>query len=377
MTRPRLRVAQLVYSLDTGGAETVAAALARGLDPGRFETELVGLGGDGPVRDLLAGSGVPVRCLGKRPGLDLGAARRLRRLLADGAWDVVHAHNATPNRWAVLAGAGATRAALVVTEHNPPAPGARRAWRTWLRAVVGLRNAAIVGVAEFVTTAQRRVDPFNGTRYATIHNGIPQRPSDPAARRRVRRELDLADDARVVGMVGNLRHPKAHDVLLRAIGQLARSRPALRLVLVGSGPREDELRRLATELDLDARVRWAGHRDDVHDVLGALDVFALASRSEGMPLAILEAMSAGLPVVASDVGGVREILGDAAAGRVVGASDPAELASALAPLVDDAEAAVAAGRAARERYLERFTAARMVERYAALYESVAGGPSAS
>jgi glycosyltransferase involved in cell wall biosynthesis len=181
---------------------------------------------------------------------------------------------------------------------------------------------------------------------------------------------------RRVVVVANLRREKGHDVLLRAAADVVRAFPDARVELVGGGPELPALRRLADELGLERVVSFLGHREDVTSRLDAADLFVLPSRSEAFPNAMLEAMAAGLPVVASDVGGVREVVRHAATGLIVPAGDAGALASAIRRLMADPPFAHGLGDAARTEVIARYSFDRMIDQFEALYltELARGGP---
>jgi glycosyltransferase involved in cell wall biosynthesis len=174
--------------------------------------------------------------------------------------------------------------------------------------------------------------------------------SGPEVRAEARARLALPAGARVVGTVGNFTAKKDQATLLRAVASL---RPAgdveTMLVLVGLGPLERDLRALAAELDIAERVLFAGSRDDVFALLPAFDVFALSSRFEGLPIALLEAMASGVAPVVTDVGGIPEVITDGVDGLLVAPGDPDALAAALAKLLEDDALRADVGARARER----------------------------
>ncbi len=153
----------------------------------------------------------------------------------------------------------------------------------------------------------------------------------------------------MIGTVGNFTAKKDHATLLCAVARVAAEIPAVRLVLIGSGPLEDELRRLVTTLGLDANIVFAGSRGDVPEVLPGFDVFALSSRFEGLPIALLEAMATGLPCVATAVGGIPEVVTDGHDGLLVAPADPVVLAEALTTLLGDPARRETLGRNATRR----------------------------
>jgi L-malate glycosyltransferase len=172
---------------------------------------------------------------------------------------------------------------------------------------------------------------------------------------------------RTIVTVANLRAEKAHDVLLRAAARLSPSHPELSFVIAGDGPRAAELRAMSERLGVADRVRFVGHVDDVPSLLGAAQAFVLPSISEAFPNAVIEAMAAGLPVVASAVGGLLDLVDHGRTGLLVPPSDPEALAGAIAALVADPARAARIGAAAREDVASRYTFGRMVQSFEDLY----------
>jgi glycosyltransferase involved in cell wall biosynthesis len=191
---------------------------------------------------------------------------------------------------------------------------------------------------------------WSRTREAVIPNGIEVRPLPTASdKARARRLLGLSPDEFVVGIVARLTAQKAHHVLFDAFDRLARSQPNARLVVVGGGERAQELSELATRLGIADRVLFTGLRRDVPTLWAAFDVACLSSVHEGVPITAIEAMAAGLPVVATNCGGLPELITDGEQGFIVPVGDSAALARRLLTLADDPEVRSRQGRAARER----------------------------
>ncbi len=188
----------------------------------------------------------------------------------------------------------------------------------------------------------------------------------------VRRDLDLPADADVVIVVAKLTEQKGHSVLLRAIAPLLESMPGLHLLIVGDGPRGDDLRAQAAGLPGGDRVRFLGVRSDTRELLGASDLFVLPSLWEGLPMALLEAMAAGLPVVATAVSGTRDVVDDGVSGALVPPGEAEPLRSAIERLVADRRAATEMGQEGRRRVLQEYGGSRLAERHAALYRAAVG-----
>ncbi|GGQ93626.1 glycosyltransferase [Kitasatospora griseola] len=339
MTGGPARVLWLAKGLGRGGAEQLLVNCARHVDRSRFAVEVAYVL---PHKDALVpalrAADVPVHCLGAAPGRRWPL--RLRALLAERRFDLVHTHMPVP---AVAARLLAGRRKLVHTEHN--------LWERyrlptrWANALTYRRNDAVIAVSHAVAAGIGRRRPDDGW-LTVVHHGpdLGDAPAGPAARRAARAELGLPEDALVIGTVGNLTAKKDQASLLTAFALLRRTRPDARLVLVGAGPLEARLRELAGD-----GVLFAGSRGDVPALLPGWDVFCLSSRQEGLPVALMEAMTTGLPSVVTRVGGMPEVLDDGVEGRLVPPGDPAELAAALGGLAADPGLRERMGAAARER----------------------------
>lgn len=280
-------------------------------------------------------------------------------LCASGAADLVHVHDGR------TVPVGALRSALsgtpwLVTRRVLRTPGSNAATR-WCYG----RAGAIVAVSAAVAQAMRAYDPRLPLR--TIHDCVPRLQADPGVSARLREE---AGGGFLVGHVGALEDAnKGQRVLLDAARLVALRDPGIRFLLVGDGRDEYALRALAADLP---NVRFAGRVDNVADYYAAMDVFAYPSRYEALGSAILEAMSFGVPVVASRVGGIPEIVRDAVDGFLVPVNDPHALAARILELAGDAALRRRLGVEARAR-TGAFSAHDMARRYLALYDELVSG----
>jgi glycosyltransferase involved in cell wall biosynthesis len=209
-------------------------------------------------------------------------------------------------------------------------------------------------------------------RFEVIPNGVDVTRMARADRSSARRALGAPDGALVVGSVGRLVPVKNYALLLRAFGRLAASTPGpVRLVLLGDGPERATLERAAAASGIASLVQLPGHRDDVPELLVGLDVFVLPSLNEGMSNTLLEAMAAGVPVVASDVGGNREIVEDDRSGMLFPSGEEAALLERLRRLAGDPGSRARLGKAGQERVMRDFSMGAMIRSYEALYERMA------
>jgi glycosyltransferase involved in cell wall biosynthesis len=353
-------VLMLAKGLGRGGTERLLCGSVRLLDPGAYRVEVAYLL---PWKDALVpeveAAGVPVHCLDAPHATSVAWLGRLRRLVRERDIALVHTHMPAPAVAARLALPG-RRPAFVHTEHNlwdRYRPATR-----WANRLTYGRNAAVIAVSDAVA---RSVGGARPAPDVVVHGvdapaGPPGDPAEALAR------LGLAGAGPVVGTVGNFTAKKDHATLVRA---LARMSDDVRLVLVGLGPLEDELRALVGREGLAARVTFAGSRDDVAALLPAFDVFALSSRYEGLPIALLEAMAAGRACVATSVGGVPEVVSDGVDGVLVAPGDPDALARALTALLDDPARRAGLGARAAAR-AEDFRLDAAVARIEAVYDRV-------
>jgi glycosyltransferase involved in cell wall biosynthesis len=218
-------------------------------------------------------------------------------------------------------------------------------------------------------TDVERIDP---ARTLFIANGMP--PFPPARGADVRTELGIDANAPVIGIVGVLRPQKAHHVLIRATASLVRTWPDLKLLVVGGGPERSRIEALVRELGLEHAVLLLGHRTDVADVLRALDVAVCCSDFEGSPLAVMEYMDAAVPIAATAVGGVPDLIEEGVHGLLVSPGDPAALERAIAELLSDRARALAMGLAARERRRGEFDIDTFIRTLERLYCELLGVP---
>lgn len=329
-----VKVLWVTKGLGRGGAEMLLVSLARAMDRSRIEIEVAyRLPDKTALVESLQASGVPTHCLADRGG---HWTARLRGLLAERRYDIVHSHAPLVGAAArVLAPRGTT---LLHTEHNTwdrYHPATR-----WVNAATIGRNARVWAVSDEVARSIRVPVSWRPTPVEVMLHGVDLetvRRGDEA-RRVAREQLGVADDDFVFGTVGNLAPKKDQGTMLRAFAEVRWQLPSARLVVVGTGPREPELRRIAAQLGVERAVHFLGMRDDVPELLPGFDTFVLSSLHEGLSIALVEALGAGVPVVATKVGGIPELIIHGQYGLLVPPRDAGSLASAMVGLARDAGA---------------------------------------
>lgn len=369
------RVAHVVLGLNVGGLERVVLRLLERTRRDLFSPVIVALEAPGELAAELDRLDVPLVMIPRRRGggLDPGLAVRLAAWLRDEGVALVHTHNPGPHLYGAFAAAlvragGCSWPRVVHTKHGRNFPRAsRKVLANRLASAFTDRVVAVSADARAVVIEIERVDP---ARVITILNGVDTeeyRPGgDPGA---ARARLGAPPCGYHVGCVARLSAEKDHATLLAAFARLRSRRAGAHLTLVGDGPLRQDLEREAARLGVAGAVTFAGTRPDVAALLPAFDVFALASRSEGISLTLIEAAAVGIPLVATRVGGNAEILGEGEAGLLVPPGEPDALAAALEAVAARPDRAEL-GRRGRARVVARFGADSMARAYGELYEEL-------
>ncbi len=356
-----MRIMHVIESLEHGGAEAVVVDLAAACSQDH-EVTICCVKQCGGLADRLDAN-VGLICLDRGEGNDFTLPWRIAREARRRGIEVLHSHS-----WGVfletVAAAWLSGVRVVHTVHGPylrHGSSRRQRMRARLRrALERLAARRVDGIACVAATVREFVvDEMRlPTRVSVIHNGIPDYVASPST---------PANDARRLISVGRLASVKAYDVMLRAFAQVSHNRPCVRLTLVGDGPERENLERLAERLCIGSTVDFVGFRDDVADLLAQQDLFVLSSQHEGISIAILEAMRAGLPVVATHVGGVPDTVVDGVTGVLVPPDDAQALAAAIDQLLETPCSLRAIGAAGRSVQQRHFSLQRMRDQYLGLY----------
>jgi len=371
---PPLRILELVVSTDLGGGPSQVNELVTRLPREEFAVTVAGPPGGVYAGIFVEGGArfvsIATDRLARRPFLDV-----LHLIRREGI-DLVHSHGKGAGVYGRLA-ARVARVPAVHTFHGIHYAGYRaglgRAYLALERRLARLTKA-IVHVSESQAVEAAALGLAPPTSSCVIVNGIDAARIVASARPRVeaRRALELDQEALVVGTVARFDPVKRLDVLLRAFALVSAMHPAARLVIVGDGPERARLSALAVSLGIEDRVRFPGFIAEASRLLAALDLYASASRKEGLPLAIIEAMAYGLPVVATRVPGHVDVVAQGVTGLLVTPDDHRELGQVMLDLLADPRRRAEMGAAGRRRVEERFSAFRMAAETADLYRATAG-----
>lgn len=355
----RIPIGIVITSFDPGGTERQMTELMSRLDPSRFALHVACFRREGLWLPRVEQAAIDVA---QFPLRSFHSPSTMREVVRFAGWcrrhrlSVVHTCDFYANVFG-LAGAALARVPLRIgSRRDLVLPGRSPARHTLQR--VAYRAAHKVVANSRAAAAQLLAEAVPPSRIVVIPNGIDV-SRYPAALARTPR--------RVVTTVANLRAEKGHDVLIAAVALVARGRPDAIFQIVGAGPMREALERQAREARVESMVRFLGHREDVPQVLDSSDVFVLPSRSEAFPNGVIEAMAAGLPVVASDVGGIPELITHEQNGLLVPPGDPQALASAILRVINTPAEAATLAAAARETIEGNYSFDRMVGEFEALY----------
>ena len=367
-----LKILQITHDLNAGGLQRVVIDLAQGLKRLGHDAHICSLRGSGPLEAEIAERGIPLWSMPwPKSGSDRWMFLKVHRLLRRNRYDVVHTHNTQPF---LDGGLAAMLARVPARVHTDQARAFPDKWKYMaLERLMSRTYGKVVGVSEHTAGNLRRYEGIDPGRLCVIRNGIDgawyRAGRDRLDALRLRREAGLDGFQRVLGLGVRLEEQKGIRYLLEAMPAILARHPHTGLAVAGSGSLERDLRERARALGLADHVRFLGPYPQLTRFYPLIDVFVLPSLWEGLPLCLLEAMSLGLPILATRVGGVGDVLEDGRTGRLVPPGDPAAIAAAALAILDDRAAAEAMGAEARIAFDARFDAGVMVEGYLDLYRS--------
>jgi len=336
------RILFVLVQLDAGGSERIVLELAKGLDPEQFDVYVAAFK-SGVLDEEFRSVCKNVFIVEKKPGFDKDAIKQFSKIIKLNNIDVVNAHHYMPLFYSFFGTKLFNDKRIVYTEHS--VPEVERVTSTlhgYLFYWMLFRIYAVVGVSRAVTAKFVERYPGHTGKFREILNGVDVENFYTGGKRAaVREQFGLPNDCFVVGTVANFRRIKNHPCLVRAAARLKDDYPQLRLLFVGTGAAGDpensepEIRSLLRELHLESRVIFAGYQDDIPAMLSAFDAFCLPSFSEGLPVSILEAMSARVAVIGSAVAGISEVVENRVTGLTFPSDDDEQLAVRLREVLED------------------------------------------
>ncbi len=371
VVRPSNRpvVCQLLHTLNVGGAEMLAARLAR---RSRNDVDFVFACMDecGSLGVELRQEGFNVKVFSRKAGLDFGIVWRLSRWMRAQRVDIIHAHQYTPFSYAMMARQFYRTPPVLFTEHGRHLPDFPRRKRIYFNRWMFTGRDKVVAVGMSVKKALNVNEGFDDSAIAVIYNGVDTaqfHDDSQQLRQTVRDELAIPQDAFVVIQVARLDYLKDHATGLRALRRIVGDLPKTVLVLVGEGPELASIEAAIDSLQIRSNVRLLGLRKDIPRLLAAADLFWLTSISEGIPLTVIEAMAAHVPVIATDVGGLCEMIENNVSGKLVPSGDDEALAAAAIELASDVDLRKKVVANAYDGAKSNFEESQMHARYLDLY----------
>ncbi len=369
-----IRVLQLLSDNQPGGGMVQMHQFASWVDRDAFHFEFA-MPADGPMPESLKDMGETVHAVELSSRFSLKDVSHLMQLCGERGIDVLHSHNVRANVHARVAGWRAGVPARVSTIHNSVyhydvAPLNRRAYAMAERLTLRWCDR-VIAVSEGIAQQLRSGYGFPADKITVVPNGVDTGRLKPdRSREQVREAIGAEPGASVLLQVGRLTPQKGFDILFEAVAQIAKRYPHLVVLAVGEGPLRQQLEGLAQQLNIESAVRFLGHREDVADLLNAADLVTLASRSEGMPYTLLEAMGSGRAVVATRIGGIEEVIKEEGTAQLVPTENPEALAAAITTLLDDPAHAAQMGSDAHDYIMEHHTAAGMVAQVQSIYRDL-------
>jgi glycosyltransferase involved in cell wall biosynthesis len=364
------RILHLFVTLPVGGAENLLLSILRKLDPQRFSSLVCCIGERGALGNQVMATGFPLTELHllSKGGMDRRVVPALVDLIRRERIDLVHSHLYHANFYGRLA-AGKAGVPAVASIHNTYT---KHKWHRQLANWYLARStASIIAGSEEIKQDVVRYDHVPEALVEVIPNSVDLARSHSAlSREQARERLGVPEGAIVLGTVGRLEEQKGHRYLIEALSQLRQRGMDAYLLLVGGGREELALRELSASLKLEQRVMFLGTRSDLGDLFRAMDMFVMPSLWEGLSLAMLSAMAAGLPVVATAVGGVQQVLANDEYGFSVLPGDAAALASRIEACFANPEEMVRMGEKGQRRVCENYSDEAMVRRLEAVYARV-------
>jgi len=351
--------------MEVGGIETLIREFISRLNGDGYLPSACVFKGGGSLEKGLVSEGIQVFDLEKKEGIDIALIYKLRRLFRENDIRILHTHNYSAWLYGVLASTGLDRLRHIHTEHS----NVSKSRRAWAEKTLGFFTDRIVCVSGDVKRSMIERQGISEKRLAVIYNGVDTDRFSPSPEKRslCRKQLGIGGDVPVAGIVARLHPVKNHASLLNAFSIIRRSISGAVLLIVGDGELKGDLLNRTREMGLEGQVIFSGERQDIPELLNAMDVFVLPSVSEGHNMSLIEAMSTGLPAVATGVGGNREVVSDGITGYLVPSNTPTELADKIMCLMKGPGHATEMGKKAREMVIDKFSVRKMMEDYKAVY----------
>jgi len=371
LNRP-IHVLHILHHMKMGGVEHLVYDMTNAFSKLNIKTTICCLDGIvGELGERLQKKGIKIIVLNRKPGFDLRLIFDLSKIIKELNPDVVHVHQYTPWFYGISACILAKKKETIFSEHGRLYPDKLRIKRVIYNRLILLPHTKVITVDSIhLQNALVNYEKIPRRRIKILPNGIKLEPFSKITdkTRKVHRDkLGIKEDEIAIGMIARLDPIKDHDTLIKAFQLVNQKHPNTKLFLAGKGPRFDKIKSLIKELGIDSKAILLGYYEDLYGFLSALDLYVLSSHLESAPLGVMEAMAAGLPVIATNAGGTGEIILDGKDGFLVPPRDPDKMAEAIIKVLNDLKKAKELAQRGKEKIYNNYSFDRMINDYKDLY----------
>lgn len=332
----KTKILYLITEIELGGAENLLLELSKGLSKEKFNISVGYLKGQGTLKEDFETAGIRVVDFKMRSKFDMFCLFKLAVFIRQEKFDIVHTHLINADIFGFFAAKIAGVNTIVSTKHNTDAFRRRKSFSMRLDSFVANRLSLNIAVSNSVRDFLIKYQRINPEKFKVVYNGINNAEFSPRKNKEdAKIDLGLNSKEYVVGVIGRFEEQKGHIYLIEAMQKIISEIENVRLVFLGQGSLKKSLQKRISFLNLGSKVTFLKMRSDVVNVLSALDIFILPSLWEGLGMAMLEAMAAGVPVIASDVDGIKEVIESDKTGILVPPADPGKIAEAVIELLKD------------------------------------------
>ena len=367
--KKKIKIMQVTHDLNYGGLQRLVVDISRNLDKSRYQVSVCALREAGHLEDELRKEGIKVIKLSPaNNGVDYLSFWKLFKIFREERPDIIHTHNTQPFVEGGIAAILAKVPVHIHTDHGRQFPDRRRyMFAEW---VLSHFVNQIVAVSENLKKDISRYEGIRPDKIKVILNGINgSKYNNKIDKNKKRRELGIDNKHNIIlGFVGRLSPEKGLIYLIKAMETLVKEFPNLLLLIAGEGALLEELKREAIALGMEQNIRFLGPRSDINEILSLLDIFILPSLREGLPLVLLEAAAASLPIVATDVGGNKQVVKHGTNGLLVKHGDAASLYNAIKELIMNEGMRKEFGRESFDLFINSFTIEKMIKEYETIYQ---------
>lgn len=364
----KIKLLHLISRLDIGGAEKQLLSLVSNSDKKKYDICVGYFEGKGELKKEFQGHGIRVKKFGFKGLWDISVLWRLYQDMKADRYDIVHTHGFKADLWGAIAGKLSAVPLIISTIHNQeqylknPFISLLEKW------IISSIDDTIIVVSEGVKRFLIKACGIPQAKIKKVYYGINPEDIKIDKSKDIRGEFGIGQDGILIGCVGRLTEQKGHRYLIQAAGKIIERNPKAKIFIIGRGKQEKHLKNLAKSFNLDSGVIFTGFRKDAYSIIDKLNLIAMPSLWEGLGLVLLEAMALGKPIVATDVGGIPEVVENKKTGILVPAKDSKALAEAISDLLEDYPAAARMGEMGKATVKERFSSAKMVKEIEFIYD---------